>query len=97
MLKNEFSKALPYVNVAMKQPDIDNQILGLLLYSKARIEAFTNKNTEALQTLEKFLVGNYNWFYILNQDEAFTKLRKDSGWNKLMQAHPFVNIYDLPQ
>lgn len=97
MLKKEFTKALPYVNIALKQHDIDNQILGLLLYSKARIEAFTNQNKEALQTLEKLLAGYYNWFYILNQDEAFTKLRKESDWNKLMQAHPFVNIYELPQ
>ncbi len=97
MLKNEFAKALTYVNVALKQPDLDNQILGSLLYSKARIEAFTNQNKEALQTLDKLLAGYYSWYYILNQDEAFTKLRKESVWNKLMLAHPFVNIYDLPQ
>ncbi|MFS8083252.1 MAG: caspase family protein [Ginsengibacter sp.] len=97
MLKNEFAKALTYVNTLLLQPGNDYNLNFTLLYNKARIEAFTNDNKSAIKTLNQLFDDHCNWYYLLKLDNALINVRKEPGWVKFMQAHPLENIYDLPQ
>lgn len=95
MLKGNFAKALAVVNSGIANVDIDRENWEVLTYTKARIEALTNKKTAALSTLRNLLVKGFKLYYVLNNDNAWNSLRNTENWKIVMQQYfTGVNYYE---
>ncbi|WP_457270509.1 hypothetical protein [Pedobacter sp. UYEF25] len=94
MLQGSYKKALTLANVGTGNTGLDDDTWRSVSYSKARLEAITNKKVMALKTLNNLFDNGFQLYYVLRNDEAWNNLRSTPDWRKMIQKYPFINIYE---
>ena len=93
LLQQNYSAALTEAKEGIEISNKEKEEYNTFLYTIARIYALKNQQALAMQSLEKLVKNNFQFYYLLKNDNAWGKIKKSGEWQKIAYPENPADLY----
>jgi Flp pilus assembly protein TadD len=93
LLQQNYSAALTEAKKGVLLSKDDKEESNEFLYTIARIYALKNQQAAAMQSLQKLVKNKFQFYYLVNSDTAWDKIKNSAEWQKIANPENPADLY----
>ena len=97
LLQSNYTKAFTEAQKGLLLSKDDPETNLAFSYTIARIYALKNQQPQAIQSLKKLLNNNFNLYYLLENDTAWSKLKNLTAWKEMVNVENSDESFISPE
>ncbi|MEO5944217.1 MAG: hypothetical protein ABIP30_13780 [Ferruginibacter sp.] len=93
MLQQNYTAAFAETQKGLLISKDDEEKKIAFLYTQSRIYALKDQQRQAIQSLKKLVKNNFQFYYLLKNDNAWNEIKKSAEWRKLANPENPGDLY----